>query len=285
MGSEASSSSSGVGEAVGPEDLVRLDPDHPGFRDPVYRSRRNGIAQLALRYREGERVPEVAYTNDEQEVWRTVWRSLGSLHQRYACQEYLQSAQALALDRARVPQLAEVNDRLKAMSGFQMKPVAGLVADRVFLGHMGRGFFLSTQYMRHHSRPLYTPEPDVIHELVGHAASLSHPVFSSVNRAFGLAAENASDEQLRRIARVYWYTLEFGVVRQNGRLKVYGAGLLSSFGELERFETQSALREWDVSAMAALPYDPTGYQAQLFVAPSFESMVEDVRQWLEAISP
>jgi phenylalanine-4-hydroxylase len=271
---------SDLDEAVGPLDLVRLDPDHPGFRDPHYRHRRNAIAQAALEYREGTRVSDVAYTDEEQEVWRAVWDRLGPLHERFACREYLESSRELALDRTAVPQLAEVNERLAAGSGFQMKPVAGLVADRLFLGHMGRGFFLSTQYMRHHNMPLYTPEPDVVHELVGHAASLFHPIFSSVNRAFGAAADQATEAQLQRLARVYWYTLEFGVVKQNDGLKAYGAGLLSSFGELGRFESEAQLRPWDLEAMARLPYDPTGYQRQLFVAPSFQEMVESVCRWL-----
>jgi phenylalanine-4-hydroxylase len=224
----------------------------------------------------------VTYTDSEQEVWRTVWQSLGPLHEKLACRAYLESSRELALDRTRVPQLAEVNTRMGLLSGFQMKPVAGLVTDRVFLLHMARGLFLATQYMRHDSRPLYTPEPDVIHELVGHAASLAHPIFSSVNRAFGAAPQRVDEAELTRIARVYWYTLEFGVVREGDALKVYGAGLLSSFGELERFSSQAELRPWDLDAMANRPYDPTGYQDQLFVAPSFERMVDDVRRWLDA---
>ena len=161
--------------AGGTEELVPLDPDHPGFKDPVYRARRNAIAKLALDYREGQPLPDVEYTEDEQAVWRTVWEHLAPLHDRFACREWKESSKALALDRTRVPQLAEVNEALKRGAGFRMLPVAGLVQGRTFLGMMGKGSFLSTQYMRHHSVPLYTPEPDVVHELVGHAASLFHP--------------------------------------------------------------------------------------------------------------
>ena len=227
-----------MGEAL---DLVQLDPDHPGFRDRVYRERRNAIARLAIDHREGDPVPPVDYSDAEQEVWRTVWRELAPLHARHACREYLETSSIVQLDRERVPQLSEVNRALERTTGFRMKPVAGLVGDRTFLGHLARGVFLATQYMRHPSRPLYTPEPDVVHELVGHAATFCDPGFARLNRAFGEAATRAAPEQLARIARVYWYTLEFGLCEEGGGVKAYGAGLLSSFGELGRFAGNARL--------------------------------------------
>ena len=125
-----------MGEAL---DLVQLDPDHPGFRDRVYRERRNAIARLAIDHREGDPVPPVDYSDAEQEVWRTVWRELAPLHARHACREYLETSSIVQLDRERVPQLSEVNRALERTTGFRMKPVAGLVGDRTFLGHLARG--------------------------------------------------------------------------------------------------------------------------------------------------
>jgi phenylalanine-4-hydroxylase len=261
-------------------DLVRLDPDHPGFRDAAYRARRNVIARTALEYREGEPVAVVEYTEDEQRVWRTVWEHLGGLHERYACRAYRDCSAIVGLDRHRIPQLAEVNRVLARTTGFTMKPVAGLVSDRTFLGHLGRGVFLATQYIRHSSRPLYTPEPDVVHELVGHAATFCHPELAWLNRLFGAAATGADDERLSRIARLYWYTLEFGVCREGPDVKAVGAGLLSSFGELGRFETHSELRAFDPDAIANTPYDPTDYQRTLFVADSFEELCARTARYL-----
>jgi len=270
-------------ESVNPA-LVQLDADHPGFHDPVYRQRRNEIARAALEFRDGDRVPQIAYTSDEHSVWQEVWRHLEPLHARYACHEYRQASRRVALARERIPQLAEVNAAIGPWHGFRMLPVAGLVTAQAFLQRLGHGVFLSTQYMRHHSVPLYTPEPDVVHELIGHAATFVHEGFVRLNRAFGEAALRAtSDEMIERIGRLYWYTLEFGVVREADAVKVYGAGLLSSFGELGRFETEEGLAEWDVDAIAATPYDPTRYQETLFVAPSFERMMRDVIGWLEAL--
>lgn len=261
--------------------LVALDADHPGFHDPEYRRRRNEIARLAIEHRPGDPPPLAEYTGEEQAVWREVWRHLVPLHERYACSAYLEAAGRVALSREAIPQLREVNAIIEPFFGFRMMPVAGLVTAGAFLEQLGRGVFLSTQYMRHHSVPLYTPEPDVVHELIGHAATFADPDFARLNRAFGRAVAKASAEDIERIGRLYWYTLEFGVVREAGALKVYGAGLLSSFGELGRFETEEGLEAWDVERIAATPYDPTKYQERLFVAPDFNTVVSDVTTWLQ----
>jgi phenylalanine-4-hydroxylase len=264
------------------DEIVRLDPDHPGFKDPVYRVRRNDIARLALAYREGDPLPRVDYSPEEQAVWGLTWDRLGPLHETYACREWLESSRVLALDRRRVPDFESVNVTL-SRSGFRMLPVAGLISGRGFLSAMAQGVFLSTQYMRHYSVPFYTPEPDVIHELVGHAASLFHPDIVRLSRLFGEAARGASDEAMKRLELVYWYTLEFGLVEEGGTLKTYGAGILSSFGEMERMTTKAQLRPLDFEAASALPYDPTQYQPVLFVSPSWDRMVGDVSDWLKTI--
>lgn len=257
--------------AGGAADLVRLDPDHPGFRDDAYRARRNAIARLALEYRAGDPPPEAPYSREEHGVWRAVWRELDPLHAALASREYRTCAARVALSRDRIPQLAEVNAAI-AGSGFAMLPVAGLVSARRFLEYLGQGVFLSTQYIRHHSRPLYTPEPDVVHELVGHAATFVHPTYAALNRAFGQAALDADEARISRLERVYWYTLEFGVVRESGEARAWGGGLLSGAGELSGFRERAELRPLDLAAMAALPYDPTGLQPVLFVARDWDEV-------------
>jgi phenylalanine-4-hydroxylase len=270
------------GHAGGASELVHLSPDHPGFRDEIYRRRRNEIAALALAYRAGDPVPDVRYSEVEQEVWRMIRERLDPLHEECACRAYREAASLVRLDRVRIPQLSEVNARIRPILGFSMLPVAGLVSARTFLEYLGRDVFLSTQYMRHHSRPLYTPEPDVVHELVGHAATFASPEFVALNRAFGRAAVHAREEGARRrIDRLYWFTMEFGVVEEDGGTKAVGAGLLSSFGELERFRDGAELVPFDVDEIVETPYDPTGYQGRLFVAPSFESLALSVIARLE----
>ncbi|MFL6228564.1 MAG: phenylalanine 4-monooxygenase [Pyrinomonadaceae bacterium] len=260
--------------------LVRLDPDHPGFRDAEYRARRNRIAQLALDHKPGESIPDAPYTAEEHTLWRTVRAALEPAHERHACAEYLEAVRRLALPQERIPQLAEVSARVREISGFRLEPVAGLVEARVFLASLARGVFLCTQYIRHHSTPLYTPEPDVVHELLGHAATLASPRLAALNRLFGEAVRRtASEAEFARLARVYWYTVEFGVLREGGEVKAYGTGLLSSAGELEAM-SRAELRPLDLEAASRLEYDPTRFQPVLFCADSFDAMCEGIGDFL-----
>jgi phenylalanine-4-hydroxylase len=260
--------------------IVQLSPDHPGFRDPAYRARRNRIAQLALSYQPGQEIPEAPYTPEEHQVWRAVWDALGPAHRAHACAEYQASVQRLAFAPDRIPQLREVNEKVQAISGFRLEPVAGLVEPRVFLESLASGTFLCTQYIRHHSTPLYTPEPDVVHEIVGHAVTLASTGLAELNRLFGKAVKRTSSlEALNRLSRVYWFTIEFGVLRENGSLKAYGTGLLSSAGELEAMHN-AELRPLNLEAASQHEYDPTHYQPVLFCADSFETMYDSLRQFL-----
>src|SRR5512141_3327636 len=222
---------------------------------------------MALAYREGDPLPRVSYTPEEEAVWRAVWEKLGPLHEHLAAAPWRESADALSLDRTRVPQLADVSETLRAGSGFRMIPVAGLISGRGFLGAMAENVFLATQYVRHHSVPLYTPEPDVVHELVGHAAGLFHPDIVRLSRLFGEAARRASDEAMKRLELVYWDTLEFGLVEEGGSLRTYGAGVLSSFGEMERVTAEAERRPLGVAGASTRPYDPTRHQPVLYVSP------------------
>ena len=262
-------------------DLVQLDRDHPGFRDPVYRQRRNEIAKIALGYHVGDPIPSINYTAEERAVWQTALQKLAPLHAKYACEEYLRAFPSLGFEPNHISQLGEANEVLLRQTGFKMVPVAGLVSPRVFMSHLADGLFLATQYVRHHSAPLYTPEPDVIHELIGHAALLANPGFAEVNRLFGEATNRVGEDRIDALIRVYWYALEFGVVRLDRGLKVVGAGLLSSFGELGRFESQADLRPYDLKEIANTPFNPTDYQGILFVAPGVRWLLDDLRRWLK----
>lgn len=263
--------------------LAEINPDHPGFRDPVYRARRNCIAQIALDYEPGTAIPDAPYTPEEGNVWRAIRHALKPRHDGFACAEFLECEGQLGLPAERIPQLREVSERVEAMSGFRLEPVAGLVQPRIFLESLAEGVFLSTQYIRHHSAPFYTPEPDVVHEIIGHATMLASERVADLSRLFGEAVRRTkSEEALDRLARVYWYTIEFGVVLENGAVKAYGAGLLSSAGELER--TQDAeLRPLDLDAASRQLYDATQYQPFFYCANSFEEMFQTLRDYLSAL--
>jgi phenylalanine-4-hydroxylase len=260
--------------------IVQLDPDHPGFRDQDYRKRRNQIAQLAMNYQPGDQIPDAPYTAEEHQVWRTIWKALGPAHQKHACAEYLASLERLNFDSDHIPQLRAVNEKVQAISGFRLEPVAGLVQPRVFLENLANGVFLCTQYIRHHSTPLYTPEPDVVHEVVGHGVTLASERLAELNRLFGEAVRRTTaQDAVNRLSRVYWFTIEFGVLRENGEVKAYGTGLLSSAGELEEMR-EAELRPLDLNAASRHEYDPTHFQPVLFCADSFAEMYQTLREYL-----
>ena len=258
--------------------LVDLAADHPGFNDRAYRKRRADIAAIARQYRSGDPVPRAPYSEDEHALWRDIVGALTPLIAERAARCHQEEGLVLRMDR--LPQLDAVNADLMRRTGFRMEPVEGLVAPRDFLAHLGRRVFLSTQYIRHASRPAYTPEPDIVHELIGHARSLGHPQLASLNEAFGKAVHHASAERVEALIRVYWWTLEFGVLEEGGVPLAFGAGLLSSIEELSTFDTKPTLRPWCLETMAQTAYDPTGPQDHLFVAPDFETMLTDLMQWL-----
>jgi phenylalanine-4-hydroxylase len=255
---------------------VHLGQDHPGFHDEVYRARRNEIAAGAMAWSVGDPVPQVAYTEAENGIWATVSRELHVKHDKYACSEYLKAKSALGLPEDRVPQLDEVTARLRPLTGWEYWPAPGLVELREFYGSLGDRVFHSTQYVRHPSEPLYTPEPDVIHEVIGHGNMLASPRFADLKYAAGQAAQRVDTaEALQAIADVFWFTLEFGVLWEDGELRAYGAGILSSYGEIEEFRHME-IRPLDFAEMATIEYDITKYQPVLYAAASMDELEDKV---------
>jgi phenylalanine-4-hydroxylase len=254
---------------------VHLADSHPGAVDPDYRARRNALATLAIEWQPGTPPPVAPYTEAEHEVWRIVCGELHGLHERLACSLYLEGKQRLGLPEGGIPQLVEVNALLGPLTGFQYVPAAGLVPLLEFYGSLADGIFHSTQYVRHHSVPLYTPEPDVLHEVVGHGNCLAHHRFAALYRLAGEAVRRVqTSEAVEFISKVFWFSLEFGVVREDGRVRSYGAGLLSSYGEIQQVD-QADLRPLDIARMGVQAYDITHYQPVLFCGNGFGE-VEDV---------
>jgi phenylalanine-4-hydroxylase len=265
--------------STGRDAALTLPEDHPGFSDPDYRARRAAIAEVGRAHRPGQPIADVEYTAEEDGVWQVVSRELGRKHERYACRAYREGARAVTLPTERVPQLREVDARVHGLTGFHIQPVPGLVPTREFYGSLAGRTFLSTQYVRHHSVPFYTPEPDIIHEIIGHANMLGNPVFADLYEAAGAASLRAtSDAALDFFSKVFWFTLEFGVVWEDGELRAYGAGLLSSYGEIEEFRN-AEIRPWDIARMGTLEYDITRYQPILYAAESFDRMVEELTEF------
>jgi phenylalanine-4-hydroxylase len=257
------------------EVTVHLAADHPGVADPEYRARRNAIAEAALDWRPGDPLPQIDYTPEEHQVWQVVCRELWAKHRRLAPRQVVDAGEQLGLPTDHIPQLTEVNELLAPHTGFRYQPAAGLVPLAEFYGSLADSAFWSTQYIRHASLPLYTPEPDVIHEVIGHATTLASPRLAALYRSAGGAARRCtSPEALEFVSKVFWFSLEFGTLREGGDPKAYGAGLLSSYGEIEEF-VGADLRPLDIPLMGTMTYDITHYQPVLFCGESL-SHIEEV---------
>ena len=266
------------------EVTVHLAHDHPGANDPIYRARRSEIAAAALAWRPGDRAPTIAYTDDEQNVWRTVCSELGAKHERYAVHEYLDAKSRVGLPTDHVPSLDEVSSRIEPISGWRYLPAAGLVPLEQFYGALADRRFYSTQYVRHPEVPLYTPEPDIIHEVIGHGHLLATPTFGELHRLAGVATRRLKDiENIRFLSKVFWFSLEFGTVVEDGELRAYGAGILSSYGEIEEFRGMDH-RPIDLVEMGTADYDITAYQPVLYRGDSIQEVVEVVGGFFERAS-
>jgi len=263
------------------EDIEELHLDHPGASDQEYRTRRDYIASLSKKFRETGVITDVEYNEKEQGIWRHVAARLEELHQKHASPFYLRAKRDLGISNDRIPQLSEMNRKLKESTNFRLAPIEGLVDTRAFLSWLSWRTMLSTQYIRHHSRPEYTPEPDIVHEAIGHIPMFTNPNFADYSQFIGHGARIATDEQIEELGRLYWFTVEFGLVEHEGDIKAYGAGLLSSFGELEHaFSDKVERRPFDLERVINTSYDYSDMQPILYVIPSYAELKEVTREYI-----
>jgi phenylalanine-4-hydroxylase len=267
------------------EDIEELHLDHPGANDAEYRTRRDYIASLSKKFRETGVITDVDYNEDEQAIWQHVATRLQEVHEKHASPFYLRAKRDLGISNDRIPQLSEMNRRLKELTNFRLAPVEGLVDTRAFLSWLSWRTMLSTQYIRHHSRPEYTPEPDIVHEAIGHIPMFTNPNFADYSQFIGHGARIANDQQLEELGRLYWFTVEFGLVDHQGETKAYGAGLLSSYGELEHaFSNEVERRPFNLEQVINHDFTYSDMQPVLYVIPSYAELKEVTRKYIESFS-
>lgn len=300
---------------------AELESDHPGFnvssagakgcaghptprpmspcQDKEYRDRRTMIVANAAKYRHGESIPRVQYTAEETATWGTVYSKLRDYTAKYAVPQYNEilplMEQHCGYAEDNIPQLQDISDFLDSRTGFTLRPVGGLLSARDFLNALAFRVFFSTQYIRHHSVPLYTPEPDICHELMGHAPMFADPDFADFSHEIGLASLGASDEDIKRLATCYWFSVEFGLAKgpPGDGYRAYGAGLLSSFGELEYScapyrpaggrDVFPEYRPWVPDDAAVQEYPITDYQPVYFVADDLTHAKEEMRKFCASL--
>jgi phenylalanine-4-hydroxylase len=262
--------------------VVELESDHPGFSDAEYRVRRDVIARLAPPIAEYAPPQAVEYTEPERATWATVFERLTELYPSHACDDFTAAIGDLGYSADAIPQLPDVSDFLASKTGFRLQAVAGLVSAREFLGKLSQRVFCATQYIRHHSQPLYTPEPDIVHELMGHAPMLAIPEFADLSQKIGEGSLAANDDQIDQLATLYWFTIEYGLLRVGDGYRAYGAGLLSSFGELEHCLGGGVeVRRFEPEIAKDTSYPITTYQPLLWsvesIGEAFDKMDAFVR--------
>jgi len=283
-----------------------INEDHPGFTDETYKKRRRELSAVTEDYRHGQEIPYIDYNDDERATWKAVFEKLSSLSKQYACEEYHSALARMELycgySADDIPQLNDISGFLQQETGFSLRPVQGLLSARDFLNALAFRVFFSTQYIRHHGNPFYTPEPDICHELMGHAPMFADRNFADFSQQIGLASLAASDEDIDKLASCYWFTVEFGLVEQQGKRKAIGAGLLSSFGEMEwacsdtpspevrdmggmtanhPSLTSPSVRPFKPEEAAVMPFPITTYQPVYFMAGSTENMKTLMSQYAD----
>lgn len=262
-----------------------LDPTHPGFHDLEYRARRKEVAQIAFNYKYGQRIPDIEYNEKEIQTWRYIYIRLKEAYGKYACEQHNLAIEQLEKECGyspnSVPQLQRVTEFLERKTGWRLRPAAGLLSARDFLASLAFRVFQTTQYIRHWGNPEHSVEPDCIHELMGHIPMLCDSSFAQFSQEIGIASLGASDEQIEKFATLYWFTVEFGLCRENDKLKCYGAGLLSSYGEMEHAleSGKPTHKEFVPEETAVETYDDAEYQVTYYVAQSFEDAKMKIKEY------
>jgi phenylalanine-4-hydroxylase len=263
--------------------LLSLDPKNPGIHDRAYRERRTSLYHLAREHRlGGAGIPRVGHTEEEHEVWRHVSRKLEEVHRRRACSLYLSCKKRIGLDTRAMPELQDLDARVQESAGLSLVPAEGLIPPREFFACLAERTMPCTQYLRHHSRPAYTPEPDAVHDVIGHVPYFMDRAYGEMARLLGEGGAGCSEEHLVAFERFYWFGIEFGLIEEEGSLKVFGAGILSSFGEMEHcVSAEVERRPFTLDEVIETDFDTTVMQEKLFVIRSLDHLKHETAALLE----
>jgi phenylalanine-4-hydroxylase len=232
-----------------------------------------------------------AYTPEQHAVWaELVRRRMPQLHQ-HACAEYLDGFHQIGLREDTIPNLGEVNKRLGPRTGWNATPVSGFLPPDAFFEMLASRQFPTTTWLRSRDSLEYTPEPDIFHDVFGHVPMHAHPVFADFLQEYGRVCAGLTDkDKLERMGRLFWFTVEFGVIRQNGTVKLYGSGLISSHGESNYVieSTKSGrgpeIRDFNLDQVLNQEFLVSEMQKVLYAVESFDQIYEAAQQAEERLA-
>ena len=226
-----------------------------------------------------------AYTAEEHEIWRTLYHRQSAMLPRYACREVIDAVRLMDV-AATIPDLSDVNRKLAAATGWQLVAVPGLIPNEVFFDHLAHRRFPVTVWIRTRAELDYIVEPDIFHDFFGHVPLLFNPVFADYMQAYGeKGAEALTHDGVIMLARLYWYMVEFGLIRTEEGLRVFGAGILSSHGELSYAidsDVPNRIR-FDPTRIMRTDYMIDSFQKTYFVLDSFEQLFGATKRDFTAI--
>jgi phenylalanine-4-hydroxylase len=219
------------------------------------------------------------YTPDEHDIWRTLFQRQSNLLKEHAAPEFMAGLRLLGVDAHSIPVLDEASERLQRLTGFEVIGVPGLIPESEFFAHLAERRFPVTVWMRRRDELDYLVEPDLFHDFFGHLPMLAHTVFANFIQAYGAIGAHAQDPAaLKMLARLYWYTVEFGLVGTSRGLRAYGAGILSSSGETvySTRATGPARIAFDLQRVLRTNYLIDSYQKTYFVLDDIEQLFDSV---------
>ncbi len=227
-----------------------------------------------------------AYSDTEHGVWNTLYERQTSMLAGRACDPFLKGLEALDLHRGGIPDFARINPELTRLTGWSVVAVPGLVPDDVFFDHLANRRFPAGQFIRKPDQLDYLQEPDIFHDVFGHVPMLTDPVFADYMAAYGKGGQRALGlGQLHNLARLYWYTVEFGLLQTPAGARIYGAGIVSSRAEsIFALDDPSPNRiGFDLERVMRTPYRIDDFQQVYFVIPSLQALLDATLQDFAAI--
>lgn len=217
------------------------------------------------------------YSAEEHDRWDRLFRRQKEVTRGRACAAALKAIETLELSPSGIPHMGQLSDRLEKITGWRVVPVAGLVPDEIFFEHLANRRFPAGAFIRPEAEFDYLQEPDIFHDIFGHVPLLADPVFADFLEAYGKGGQRAMQlGQLHNLARLYWYTVEFGLIREDDGLRIYGAGILSSPQEtVFALEDESPNRiMFDLPRLMRTKYIIDDFQQTYFVIDSFEALLD-----------